>query len=166
MTVGSLVGVSVRRKEDPRLVQGKATYVGDINLPHMLYARFIRSPYAHARFTVPDPGDLGQDGYFFSWNDFKSSMKYNPLLRGLPNRPHPADGEVRMFGEAIGLVLAPTAGQAEDLSDGFAVDYEPLPVVVDPEEAIKPDAPKIHASLASNLVRVTEHGDRAPSKPK
>jgi carbon-monoxide dehydrogenase large subunit len=161
MTVGSLVGVSVRRKEDPRLVQGKATYVGDVNLPHMLHARFIRSPYAHARFTVPAPGDLGQDGYFFSWNDFKSSMKYNPLLRGLPNRPYLADGEVRMFGEAVGLVLAPTAGQAEDLGEGFPVDYEPLPVVVDPEEAIKPDAPKVHATLASNLVRVSEQGDRA-----
>lgn len=161
MTVGSLVGVSVRRKEDPRLIQGKATYVGDINLPHMLYARFIRSPYAHARFTVPAPGDLGQDGYFFSWSDFKTSMKYKPLLRGLPNRPYLADGEVRMVGEAVGLVLAPTGGQAEDLAEGFPVNYEALPVVVDPEEAIQPDAPKVHANLDSNLVRVLEKGDRA-----
>ncbi len=166
MTVGSLVGASVRRKEDPRLVQGKATYVGDINLPHMLYARFIRSPYAHARFTTPDPGDLGQENYFFSWKDFKSSLNYNPLFRGLPNRPFLADDEVRMVGEAVGLVLAPTAGHVEDLAEGFPVNYEPLPVVVDPEEAIKPDAPKVHAGLPSNLVRVVEKGDRVAVEAK
>lgn len=161
MTVGSLVGASVRRKEDPRLVQGSATYVGDVNLPNMLHARFVRSPYAHARFTIANPGDLGQDSHFYTWADFKNSVTFNPLLKGLPNRPYLADGEVRMSGEPVGLLIGPSPAQVYDLTDQIEVNYEPLPVAIDPEEAIQPGAPKVHASLASNLVRVVEAGDKA-----
>jgi carbon-monoxide dehydrogenase large subunit len=161
MTVGSLVGASVRRKEDPRLVQGMATYVGDISLPGLLHARFVRSPYAHARFEITGQGNLGTDAHFYSWNDFKDSMSFKPLLKGLPNRPFLADGEVRMSGEPVGLVVASSLEQVYDLSEKIEVKYEPLPVAIDPEEAVKPGAPKVHAQLDSNLVRVTEEGDRA-----
>jgi carbon-monoxide dehydrogenase large subunit len=159
MTVGSLVGASVRRKEDPRLVQGKATYVGDVKLPGLLHARFVRSPYAHARFEVAKPGDLGPDARLYTWADLKDSVNFNPLLKGLPNRPWLADGEVRMTGEAVGLVIGSSLEQAYDLVEQVEVNYEPLPVVADPEEAVKPDAPKVHAKLDSNLVRVVQEGD-------
>lgn len=166
MTVGSLVGASVRRKEDPRLVRGQATYVGDVKLPNMLHARFVRSPYAHARFTAPAPGDLGQDGYFYTWQDLKDSVNFNPLLRGLPNRPFLADGEARMAGEAVALVIGPSPEGVYDLSEQIEVNYEPLPVAIDPEEAIQPDAPKVHAHLPSNLVKVVQKGDHAAVEAK
>lgn len=161
MTVGSLVGVSVRRKEDPRLVQGKATYVGDVTLPGLLHARFVRSPYAHARFEVANSGSLGPEARLFIWADFKDTLNFRPLLQGLPNRPLLADGEVRMAGEAVGLVVGASLEQAYDLAEQVEVTYDPLPVVVDPEEAVKPDAPKIHSKLDSNLARVIQEGDRA-----
>jgi carbon-monoxide dehydrogenase large subunit len=161
MTIGSLVGARVKRKEDPRLIQGKATYVDDVQLPGMMYAQFVRTPYAHAKIGRIHKETAMQAGcQVFSWEDFKDSINFNPLIRKLPARPFLADGEVRMVGETVALVVAPQAYLARD-GAGLEVDYEPLAAVVNPEEALKPGAPKVFSQLASNLGRAIDSGDRA-----
>ncbi len=66
-----------------------------------------------------------------------------------------------MTGEMVALVVASSPGEAYDAAGAVEVDYEPLPVVVDPEKALKPGGPKVYAHLESNLARVVEHGDKA-----
>ncbi len=162
MTIGSLVGARVKRKEDPRLVRGQATYVDDVQLPGMLYAQFVRTPYAHARIGKIDKEAARQIGCeVFTWDDLKDGLGFNPLLKKLPNRPLLADGEVRMMGETVALIVGPSAYQVSDAREALEIDYEPLPVIIDPEESLKPDAPRIFAQLNSNLARVIEGGDRA-----
>jgi carbon-monoxide dehydrogenase large subunit len=162
MTIAAYIGANIKRKEDPRLIQGKATYVGDIQLPGMLYARFIRTPYPHATFKKLDFNPPLQECFLFQWSDFKNSLNFNPLQGNLPNRPLLADGEVRMVGEAVALLVAPSALMAADAVEKIkvGVEYELLPVVIDPEEALKPGSPKVFSQLESNLARVQESGDK------
>lgn len=161
MTIAAYIGSRVKRKEDPRLIQGKATYVGDVRLPGMLYAQFVRSPYAHAAIKKVEADFGGPDTYLFQWADFKTALNFNPLSANLPNRPLLAEEEVRMAGEALALVLAASASQVADAAEQVRVEYEPLAVVVDPEEALKSGAPLVFSQLASNVARVQESGDKA-----
>lgn len=158
MTIASYVGARVKRKEDPRLIQGEATYVGDVQLPRMLYAQFIRSPYAHAKISSVSANFSSREIQFFQWADFKDTLNFNPLSGDLPNRPLLADGEVRMVGEAVALVIASAKARAVDAAEEVKVQYEPLPVITDPEQALKPDAPKVFAERESNLARVMDRG--------
>ncbi|MEI6044142.1 MAG: xanthine dehydrogenase family protein molybdopterin-binding subunit [Chloroflexota bacterium] len=163
MTVASLIGARVKRKEDPRLVRGQATYVGDVQLPGMLYAQFVRTPYAHALLKNIQTRKTGSEegSSLFTWAAYKDALNFKPLLKNLPNRTYLAEDEVRMVGEPVALVLAPTLAQAYDQAGAVEVEYEPLPVVVDPEAALQPEAPKVYAHLTSNLARVLERGNRA-----
>jgi carbon-monoxide dehydrogenase large subunit len=161
MTIGSFVGARVKRKEDLRLITGRATYVGDVQLPGMLHAQFVRSSYAHARILGIEFEQQLPGCQVFRWDDIKSDIKFNPIFKRLPNRTYLSDGEVRMVGEMIALVVGPSAEVAEDQVNALLVDYESLPVVVDPEEALKPDAPKVFSVLPSNLAKAVDGGDRA-----
>src|SRR5690349_10701783 len=106
MTIGSLVGARVKRKEDPRLIQGKATYVDDVQLPGMMFAQFVRTPYALANIRqINKEGALQAGCQVFTWADFKDALNFNPLIKKLPNRPFLANGEVRMVGEMVALVV-------------------------------------------------------------
>ncbi|NWJ45756.1 MAG: molybdopterin-dependent oxidoreductase [Chloroflexi bacterium] len=161
MTINSMIGARVKRKEDLRLITGRATYVDDVKLANMLYASFVRSPYAHGRVTGLDFLNQFPDCQIFRWDDFKDTIKFNPVYRRLPNRPYLSDGVVRMAGEMVALVVAPTAAAAEDQANDILVDLEQLPVIVNPEEALKTDAPLVYSTLQSNLAKVSEKGDRA-----
>src|SRR5690242_17968832 len=122
MTIASYVGARVKRKEDPRLIQGEATYVGDVQLPRTLYAQFIRSPHAHARFKITSPNFSSPDIKFFQWADFKDTLNFSPVSGGLPNRPLLADEEVRMVGEAVALVIASAPQRAADAVEQVKVE--------------------------------------------
>jgi carbon-monoxide dehydrogenase large subunit len=159
-----MIGARVKRKEDLRLITGKATYVGDVKLPGMLYATFVRSSYAHARLKGLDVQEQIEGCRIFTWQDFAGTIKFNPLYKKLPNRPFLSDGEVRMVGEPVAIVIGPSAEAAEDQAGLILPDLDPLDVIVDPEEALKPDSPKAHSTLASNLARVAERGDAAAVK--
>ncbi|MEI7556548.1 xanthine dehydrogenase family protein molybdopterin-binding subunit [Candidatus Chlorohelix sp.] len=161
MTINSMIGARVKRKEDLRLITGRAIYVDDVKLPNMLYASFVRSPYAHGRVTGLDFLNRVPDCRIFRWDDFKDTIKFNPVYRRLPNRPYLSDGVVRMAGEMVALVVAPTAAAAEDQANDILVDIEQLPVIVNPEEALKADAPTVYSALQSNLAKMTENGNRA-----
>jgi carbon-monoxide dehydrogenase large subunit len=157
-------GQPVRRNEDPRLLTGRALFVDDVQLPGLAHAAFVRSPYAHARLGAIDaaaarrmPGVLAA----YTAEDLGDYWQPGPLLVPPPPIPgavfHPrtqvplAKGKVRHLGEPVALIIAESRYLAEDAADLVAVDYDPLPAVVDLEAALAPDAPLLHDDLPSNL---------------
>jgi carbon-monoxide dehydrogenase large subunit len=156
------MGNAVRRVEDPDLVRGRGTYVDDIAAPDALHLAFVRSPFAHARIQVNDlatarsaPGvvavftaadlDLPPGFLFFEVNADCA-------------RPPLATDRVRFVGEPVAVVVAETKAQAVDAVELVDVDYDPLPAVVDMEEALAPGAPLQFDAVPGNVVG----GERDP----
>ncbi|HET9077547.1 MAG TPA: xanthine dehydrogenase family protein molybdopterin-binding subunit [Acidimicrobiales bacterium] len=154
--VGSILGNRVRRVEDPDLLAGRGTYVGNLRVPGMARVVFVRSPVAHARIGSIDvsdarkqPGviavltaaDLGVD-------PFHGFMVLNQACA----RPPLATGKVRFVGEPVAMVVAGTEAQAEDAAEAVIVDYDPLPAVADVERAVGDDAPLQFEELGTNVV--------------
>jgi len=154
--VPKLVGQRVKRREDPRLITGYATYVDDIQLARMAHMAVVRSEHAHARLRRVDvskarsmPGVL----LVMTADDIPI-----PSLPGVPVDPqkvpaHPvlAKERVRHVGDPIAVVIAEDRYQARDAAEAVVVEYEPLPAVVDPEQAMAPDAPRLHDNIERNI---------------
>src|SRR4051812_12895171 len=151
------VGAPRKRVEDPRLLQGAGRYVDDLHEEGCLHAVFVRSPYPHARIRDIDaetaravPGVVG----VFTIDDVPSRMP--PAQRAVPEAlgevalPLASD-TVRFVGEPVAVVVAETRYAAEDAAQLVDVDYEPLPGVSRPEDALKPDAPQLHADVPGNV---------------
>jgi carbon-monoxide dehydrogenase large subunit len=153
------VGARVKRVEDRRLLTGHGTYVDDIVLPEMLHARFIRSPYARAAIREIDASAaLATPGVRFVLTaaDLNPGVKeqwHTSMGPAGPETPRPplADGEVRFVGDPVALVVAETGAIAEDAAERVAVEYDPLPAVVDYTVAEAADE-LVHASHGSNLI--------------
>ncbi len=155
------VGKPVKRKEDPRLITGRGLYVDDIKLPGMLYAAFVRSPYAHARIKSVDVSKaLRMPGVVnvFTGNDLRGKIGPIPtgwMLTGadlrVPEWPAVAYDRVRFVGEIVAVAVAQDPYRARDAADAVEVDYEPLPAVVRADEAIKPGAPQLHEGVPNNI---------------
>ncbi|MDQ3849766.1 MAG: molybdopterin-dependent oxidoreductase [Actinomycetota bacterium] len=153
------VGQSLRRKEDPRLITGSATYVDDIVLPGMLHAAIVRAPQAHARIVSIDGSDaLRREGVraVYTGDDTSDLLAPMPMAWAppgvevkQPERWPLARGRVRHVGDAVAVVLAEDKYAAADGAADVRVDYEALPVVVDPEEALK-DEVLVHEDLQTN----------------
>ena len=158
------VGAPVTRNEDPRLLTGQALFTDDVELPGMLHAAFVRSPYAHARLGAVDvsaararPGVVA----VYTADDLGDYWKPGPLLVRAPpvegavfharTQVPLARGKVRFVGEPIAVVIAESRYLAEDALADVQVDYEPLGAVVDLEAALLPDAPRLHEDLPSNV---------------
>jgi carbon-monoxide dehydrogenase large subunit len=156
----SLVGSRIKRREDPRLITGRGTYVDDIQLPRMTYAAILRSPYAHARIRRLDVDKAkALPGVVAVLTGADLQGKNVPCGWTLPDMkvaPHPAlaVGKVRYTGDAVAVVVAEERYIARDALDLIAVDYEPLPVVVDAEQAIQPGAPQLHDEVPNNIAFV------------
>lgn len=156
----SVLGGAIRRREDPALIRGKGRYVDDIKLNGMLHVAFVRSPFAHARITSIDTAEAaGMPGVHavFTVDDVRH---LGDLLAQVPVgklRPLLADGVVKHAGEAVAMVVAESRYQAQDAADAVQVDYDPLPAVVDPEQA-QSDSVKVHDSLDSNILITWEGG--------
>ncbi len=155
------IGVALKRKEDPRLLTGSATYTDDLQLPGMLYVHFVRSPYAHARITGIDksaalamPGVVGVYTYADLQHCFKAPLPCAwgayPKLKNPAHWPL-APGVVRYVGNPVAAVVAETRHAARDAADQVVVDYEPLPAVVETAAALQADSPRVHADLADNV---------------
>jgi carbon-monoxide dehydrogenase large subunit len=151
---GKLVGQSVPRREDLALLTGTARYIDDIKLPGMLYAKILRSELPHARVRSVDtskaramPGVhdalCGADlvGKVKPWGDLMQD-----LLVG-DHTPFAVD-KVLFEGQELAAVVADTKYQALDALEAIEVDLEELPVLIDPEEAIAPDAPLIQEGIS------------------
>jgi carbon-monoxide dehydrogenase large subunit len=174
-------GERVRRNEDPRLLTGRALFVDDVDLPGMLHAAFVRSPYAHARLGKIDASAArAREGVVavFTADDLGDYWRHGPLLVPPPpvegcvfherTQVPLARGKVRTIGEPVAVVVAESRYLAEDAVEDVIVDYEPLPAAVDLEASIGPDAPRVHEDLESNLAAhvVQRKGDYAAAKQR
>jgi aerobic carbon-monoxide dehydrogenase large subunit len=160
----SLVGSRIKRREDPRLIIGRGTYVDDIQLPRMTYAAILRSPYAHARIrSINVDKAKALPGVVAVMTGADLQGKNVPCGWTLPDikvAPHPAlaVGKVRYTGDAVAVVVAEERYIARDALDLIEVDFEPLPVVVDAEQAIQPGAPQLHDEVPNNTTFVWKVG--------
>ena len=160
------MGNAVPRVEDPDLVQGKGTYVDDIVVEDALHLAFVRSPFAHARVQVQDveaaraaPGVVGV--FTAPDLDLPAGFLFFEVNADCA-RPPLATDRVRFVGEPVAVVVAETRAQAVDAVELVDVDYDPLPAVVDMEEALAPGAPLQFEEVAGNVVGGERDPDDTP----
>lgn len=157
-------GERIKRNEDPRLLTGQGLYVDDVDLPNMLHAAFLRSPYAHAKINRIDVSQaLEREGVVavYTANDLGDYWKPGPLLVSPPpvkdivfnekTQVPLAKDKVKFAGEPIVMVLAESRYIAEDALADIQVDYEPLEAVVDMERALATNSILIHEEIGSNI---------------
>src|SRR5690349_10356692 len=157
-------GERIKRNEDPRLLMGQGLYVDDVDLPNMLHAAFLRSPYAHAKINNIDVSQaLQHEGVvaIYTAGDLGDYWKPGPLLVSPPpvkdiifnekTQVPLAKDKVKFAGEPIVLVLAESRYIAEDALSDIQIDYEPLGAIIDLEKALQPDTPLIHDEIGSNV---------------
>src|SRR3989475_6514975 len=147
-----LFGARVRRREDARLITGRGRYVADVAHPGLLHVAVQRSPHAHARIVRVDsaqalrrPGVVG----VLVPSDV-AALGRLPLLVPHSSLVAPACPEilpqeiVSYAGQAVAILVAESAAQAEDALDSLRVEYEPLPAVTSLDDALRPDGPRVH----------------------
>ncbi|HEY7780122.1 MAG TPA: molybdopterin cofactor-binding domain-containing protein [Ktedonobacterales bacterium] len=160
MAVTRLFGSSVKRREDPRLITGRAMYTDDVKLPGMAYMAILRSPYAHARITRLDTSRASkQPGVLAVYTGKDIDGKLNPMpcawlpkdsdLKVPPYRALALD-TVRFTGDGVAAVVATSAYIAHDALDLIDVDYEQLPVVTEQTAAVAAGAPQLHEDAPGN----------------
>ena len=164
-----LVGQRVKRVEDPRLITGTSHYVDDIHLPGMLYAAFIRSPYAHARIksikadlALQHPGVIA----VITGNETKDKCGTVPCAAAVPDLKRPAHyclalDRAYFVGHPVAIVIANDRYTARDAADLVEIDYDPLPAASNPEQALKTGAPLAHPEFRTNLAFRTEGADNS-----
>src|SRR5262249_38976980 len=149
------IGKDVPRLEDPKLLAGRATYTDDVKLPGMLHAAVLRSPHPHARIArIETSRARALAGVFaaVTGEDARALMNPLPAFCAEPVVQYAlAVDKVRFVGEAVAAVAAVDRYTAEDACALIDVEYELLPAVADPFDAMKPDAAKLHDPLPSNL---------------
>jgi len=161
------MGHSMKRKEDPRFLRGQGHYVDDIKLPGMLHMDIVRSPYAHAKIlaihtekALAIPGVLA----VITGETLKSfNLHWMPTLMSDTQMVLPVE-KVMYQSQEVAAVIATDRYIAADGVDAVEVDYEPLPVVVDPKKALEPGAPVLRTDKegkTDNHIWHWETGDRA-----
>ena len=165
-------GAAVKRKEDPALLKGEGRFVGDIELPGMLHAAFVRSPFAHARLRRVDAAAARRAAgvlAVLAFADLPEPLRRNRLPNMMPNpiiaqSPTPfalAREEVCFVGEPVAVVVAESRYLAEDAAQLVEAEYEKLPAVADCRAAAAPNSPLVHLDAASNIAARIPivHGD-------
>ena len=169
-------GEKIKRTEDPRFLRGDAKFIADIDFPGMLHMAILRSPHGHALVKRIDPSaalklpgvvrvvtadDLGDMMPLpCVWVPGGVESHFPPHPMGLPgSNPVLSKDKVRYIGDAIAAVVAETRAQAHDALDAIHVDYELLPVVTTPKEAIEDGAPQLHEAVPNNLNAYWTCGD-------
>ncbi|QWK10683.1 MAG: carbon-monoxide dehydrogenase large subunit [Thermoflexus hugenholtzii] len=161
----AVLGHPVRRKEDIRFIQGRGRYLDDIVLPRMAYLALVRSPHAHARIrsirtdaAKAIPGVLA----VITGEDLEElGLAWMPTLAG-DKQMVLAVGKVLFQYQEVAAVVGETREAAVDGAQAVEVDYDPLPVVVDPFRALEPDAPVLREDREqkTNHIWHWEVGDR------
>ncbi|HEY5889922.1 MAG TPA: molybdopterin cofactor-binding domain-containing protein, partial [Acidimicrobiia bacterium] len=163
MTIPSFIGAPVQRREDPSLITGTARYVDDIAPAGTLFLAIVRSPFPHALVTSIDTDSARKvEGLRAiitpeDVSDVAMPPSPNPE-RNIPRRFPLVQGRALMPGDPVVAVIADTAAVARDAADLIFVDYEPLDVVGDVEQAI--DAAPIHEGQDSNVAYARSKGER------
>lgn len=158
-TAAPYIGRAMKRKEDPRLIQGLSHYVDDIQLPGMHFMAVVRSPYAHARIGSIDVSKAkAAQGVaaVVTGPELHGVIGVIPCAAQIPDmkpafREVLATDKVRFVGEPVAVVVASDRYAARDAADLVEVEYEPLPAVVDPEKAIAKGAPRLYDQFADNI---------------
>ena len=159
------MGHSVKRKEDLRFVQGKGTYVEDVHLPEMVYGQMVRSPYAHARIKAirtEEARKLAGVLAVITGQDLeKAGLSWMPTLFH-DKQMVLATGKVLFQSQEVAFVVAEDRYTAADAAELVEVDYEDLPVLVDPHRALNADAPILREDREekTNHIFHWEVGDR------
>ena len=174
MSQGTGIGAAVRRKEDDRFLRGKGNYVDDINRYGQTYAKFLRSPHAHANirgidtsraesapgvvavFTGADLEADGVGGLICGWTITQADGETHKA----PKHPVIAVGKVRHVGEVVAMVIAETPAQAIDARDMIDVDYEELPAVSAIGKTFDDGAPLLHEDAPGNVCYNWDVGDK------
>jgi len=164
------IGRSLPRREDRRLLTGRGQYIADLELPHMLHAALVRSPVAHARIKAVDvtraaavPGvfhvltgpELARELPPVSDTQLALPSKWTAQVQHTfinPQQPLLAHDKVRHVGEAVAVIVAASRYAAEDAAQLVELDLEPLPAVLDPEQALAAGATVVHDKFATNLI--------------
>lgn len=168
--MGNLVGKAIKRVEDPRFIQGKGRYVGNINLPGMLRAAILRSPHAHATINSIDtsaaaamPGVVA----VYTGKDLVAGgvgslpCGFNPPgIKTAPHMPLAVD-KVRHVGDGVAVVVAESIYVAYDALEKIVVDYTPLPAVIDAKKTTEAGAPQVHDEIPNNTSFYWVLGDQA-----
>ena len=170
MTNAGPIGRPVARKEDARLLRGRACFVDDLHLDRMLHGVFVRSPHPHAEIGAIDPSAalaagarlvLTADDLPFADRGFVVRY-WHAAIRG-GTQPFLARGRVRYVGEPVALAVADDPYRAEDLASLVEVDYRPLDPVAGIEAAMADGAPALHDTWTRNVAArfSYERGDAA-----
>jgi len=165
MPVSKLVGARIKRREDPALIRGLGQYVDDVRLPEMLHVAVLRSPHAHAKIKSIDAAAARQHPgvvAVVTGEELRDQIATlpttadNPTLR-IPKHHVLAVDKVCYVGEGVAAVVAEDRYAARDALDLIQMEYEPLPVVTDPEKALAAGSPVIHSEWPDNMAFRWEH---------
>src|SRR3954470_21030338 len=161
------MGHSMKRKEDPRFIRGRGNYVDDIQLPGMLHMDIVRSPFAHAKIKSINADKALKVPGVLAVITGETLAKYNlhwmPTLMSDTQMVLPVE-KVMYQAQEVAAVIATDRYIAADGVDAVEVEYEPLPVVVDPKKALEPGAPVLRddkEGRTDNHIWHWETGDRA-----
>src|SRR5262245_39046786 len=154
------IGARVKRTEDPRLLTGTGIYVDDRHVKGMLHVAFRRSDHPHARIVSIDTAAAaalpGVAAVLTAWDISNAIVALQAVSRMAGYYATPilplACGKVRFVGEPVVAVLAESRYVAEDACELVEIAYDPLPPVVDPEAAARPDACLLHEAAGSNVL--------------
>ena len=156
-----MFGSGIRRREDPRLITGRASYTDDIKLPGTVHAAILRSPYAHANITSIDTSAaVCQPGVIAVYTGGDIEGHLNPIPCAwhipdsnliMPDHPAIAKDKVRYVGDAVAVVVAENRYQAEDALEHIDVDYEPLDATINPKASTMDGAPQVHDDVPNNI---------------
>ena len=169
------IGQSVLRKEDAAFITGAGNYTDDVKRENALHAYVLRSPYAHATFTLEDRGAAASmDGVklVLTAADIEGhgGLKCQTVLKQVDGTMHDTkdipllcEGVVRHVGDAIAFVVAETEAQAREAGEAIEVDFDMLPAAVDTEAALADDAALVYDDTPNNLAFEVEmgNGDKA-----
>jgi carbon-monoxide dehydrogenase large subunit len=164
------LGHSVPRKEDQRFIRGRGNYVEDVTLPGMLYLELLRSPFAHARIRSLDASRAealpGVVAVVTGEALAAHNLAWMPTLSG-DTQAVLATDKVRFQGQEVAAVVAESLYVAKDALELIDVDYEPLPAVTTPQQALAEDAPLVRdekEGQTSNHIYHWEAGDAAATE--
>ncbi len=158
-----IVGARIKRTEDPRLLTGSGAFTDDREPARVLHAAFRRSDQSHARIRAIDCAAARAAPGVIAVLTADDLSEVKPLIaksRMANYHPTPilplARGKVRYVGEPVVGVIAESRYQAEDALELIVIDYEPLPLVIDPEQAVRPNAPLLHEDAGTNVLVARE----------
>ncbi|MCD8020554.1 MAG: xanthine dehydrogenase family protein molybdopterin-binding subunit, partial [Clostridiales bacterium] len=142
----------MNRADGKELITGRRQFIDDIRIPGMLYARVLRSPYAHANIVSIDTTKAEQLPGVKGVMTYKNAPDWKC---GLPQHRKVLDSRVRFVGDSVALVAADSIETANEALKLIEVSYEELPFVLDCEEALKPEAPQLYDEFPGNIIPKT-----------